>query len=100
MEKPCYGLQVTSKKTKVRGTRIKDKGERRKEKEIKEGWKVGIEEERKLQVPPKSRYRKRNRFPSLSLRAPERYVAISLKKTGLLRFTRHDNFLNRDLGSE
>jgi len=26
MEKPCYGLQVTSKKTKVQGPRIKEKG--------------------------------------------------------------------------
>jgi hypothetical protein len=26
-------------------------------------------------------------------------VAISLKKTRLLRFTRNDNFLNRDLGA-
>jgi hypothetical protein len=47
---------------------------------------------------PKSRFRKRNRFPNLSLRAPERFLAISLEKMGLLRFTRNDNSLNRDLG--
>ncbi len=37
-------------------------------------------------------------FHSLSLRAPERCVAISLNKAGLLHFVRNDNFLNRDFG--
>jgi len=47
---------------------------------------------------PKSQIRKRNCFPNLSLRAPERCVAISLEKARLLRFARKDSILNRDLG--
>ena len=40
---------------------------------------------------PKSSDKKLNRLMCLSLRAPERCVAISLKKMRLLRFTRNDN---------
>jgi hypothetical protein len=42
VEKPCYGLQVTSKKTKVQGTRIKEKGKRNKGR--MEGWNRGRKE--------------------------------------------------------
>jgi hypothetical protein len=51
-----------------------------------------------LEMESKSRFRKRNSFPNLSLRAPERCVAISLEKARLLRFARKDGILNRDLG--
>jgi hypothetical protein len=46
----------------------------------------------------KSRFRKGYPIAGMSLRAPARCVAISLKRTRLLRFTRRDNILNRDLG--
>ena len=51
------------------------------------------------ELHPKSRFKKRNPFADMSLRAPERCVAISPKKPRLLLFTRRDNFLNRDLGA-
>jgi hypothetical protein len=41
VERQCVnGLRVTSKKLRFKEQGYKDKGERRKEKEIKEGWKV------------------------------------------------------------
>ena len=43
------------------------------------------------QVQPKSRDNHHKALYALSLRAPERCVAISLKKDRLLRFTRNDN---------
>ena len=49
-------------------------------------------------VGPKSRFRKGEPFLGLSLRAPERCVAISWEKARLLRFARKDRILNRDLG--
>jgi hypothetical protein len=70
--------------------------------EIKKKGEIGDTPDREKGVHPWRMYQELRRrasgkkvgipFPIQSLRAPARYVAISLKKTRLLQYPRNDNF--------